>query len=473
MGKTSAERVPWSAILTRRHAAPLALVCLGIWLHAADELVIATMMAAIVDDIGGADFIAWTLALYELGSIIAGASSALLSLRFGVRGPMGAAALIFCSGCALAALAQSMPILLVGRLLQGLGGGGLVALAFVAVGLFFPRHLTARVMAAMSALWGTSAFLGPLIGGLFVEYGSWRGAFWFFGVQAALLAVWIATRRQGGQPAEGDIKAIGFPGLRLGFLAGAILLISTAGVTGAAEQVTALILAGVLALVGFLWLDARSGEQRLLPRQTMRVTRPVGAGLAMVFFMSVATIPLSIYGPLLIISIHDSSALMAGYIIACSSFGWTVFAIAVSGMPERNDPVLILIGMILVTLSIVGFVFAVPNGPLWLIALFATLEGGGFGIAWTFILRRARQLAGPGEIERISGALPTVQRSGYAVGAAFAGIIANFAGLGDGRDAATASAASTAIFVACLPLALLALVAALVFVRPAQKASVT
>ena len=154
--------------------ARLVLVSLGVWLHAADGLVVATMMPAIVADIGGDRFVAWTVALYELGSILSAASAALLSLRFGVRVPMSAAALLFGLGCLLSALAPDMGLLLLGRMLQGLGGGALVSLSFIAVVRLFSTRLTARVMAVVSLLWGASAFLGPLIGGVFVELATWR-----------------------------------------------------------------------------------------------------------------------------------------------------------------------------------------------------------------------------------------------------------------------------------------------------------
>ena len=98
---------------------------------------------------------------------------------------------VFAAGCLISAAASSMPLLLIGRLLQGIGGGGLTAVSFIATATLFPARLTARVMAAISALRGASAFLGPLIGGLFTEYSTWRMGFVFFALQALFLAGWI------------------------------------------------------------------------------------------------------------------------------------------------------------------------------------------------------------------------------------------------------------------------------------------
>ena len=156
------QRVGWRELLTREHAPALFLVCTGVWLHAADSLIVATMMPAIVAEIGGQTLIGWSVALYEVGSIVAGAASGVLALRYGVRVPMGWAAALFAIGCAISALAPAMWVVLLGRWVQGIGGGGLVALSFVAAGVFFPPRLIPRALAAVSLLWSTSAFLGPL-----------------------------------------------------------------------------------------------------------------------------------------------------------------------------------------------------------------------------------------------------------------------------------------------------------------------
>ena len=121
----------------------------------------------------------WSIALYEIASVVAGAVSALVTLRYRMRTPMFLAALAFGLGCFLSAAAPIMPVMLMGRVLQGLGGGGLVAMGFVAVGVIFHRRYTARAMAAVSTFWGVSAFIGPLIGSFFVEFATWRWDFPF------------------------------------------------------------------------------------------------------------------------------------------------------------------------------------------------------------------------------------------------------------------------------------------------------
>ena len=59
--------VPWREFLASRYASSLALVCLAVWLHAADSLIVATMLPSMVSDIGGASLIGWSISLYEIG----------------------------------------------------------------------------------------------------------------------------------------------------------------------------------------------------------------------------------------------------------------------------------------------------------------------------------------------------------------------------------------------------------------------
>lgn len=469
MEGSSSDSARWRDILTRQHGASLAVVCLGVWLHAADALLVSTMMPAIVAEIGGINLMPWTVALYEIGSIVAGAASGLLALRYGLRLPMAAAAILFAAGCAASALAPEMWVLLAGRLFQGFGGGGLMALSFVSVGLLFPRRLIARAMGVVSTIWAVSAFLGPLIGGLFVELASWRLGFWFFAVQAVFLALWMATRRERAKVKPEETATDRFPILRLLWLSAGVVSIAYAGIEISLLRTPAFVLAGVACLIVFLRLDARRAANRLLPLKPISLRNPLGAALTMILCFTAATIAMSIYGPLLMTRLHGVSVLVAGYVLAVEAVAWAGTAALLAGTPERRDPQIILTGMLLVTASILGFAYSVAAGPVWLIACFAALQGCGFGMAWTFILRRATALAPAGETQRVSGAIPTVQRLGYALGAAYAGIVANAAGISGPGSSAFFGTVATTIFLACLPFAVLGLIAAAAFVRPVSS----
>lgn len=454
----------WREFLGSSYSRSLALVCMAVWLHAANSLSVTTMLPSIVSEIGGTALVGWSITLYQLGSIVAGAASALLTLRYGLRIPMGLAAILFGVGCVISAISVNMPMVLLGRSLQGLGGGGLVAMGFVAIGALFPRRYMARALAVVSAIWGISAFLGPLIGGVFVEYATWRWGFGFFASQALVLSVWILLRLRQRVLIEPP-RTRGFPVWRLVVLALGIIMIATSGVHIQLVRTTSLIGAGLLLLIVFLRLDGHASQSRLLPQTPLNPKHKPGAALLMILSMSIATIAINAFGPFLIMAIHNVSALTAGFIIACSSVGWMVMAILVSGSPERLDRLMISLGMLAVAFSIVGFIYSVSKGPVWLIAVFAFVEGGGFGMAWTFILRRVTAYGSAEEIQRISGALPTIQSIGYALGAAYIGIVANATGFLDISTPAEAADVAYWVFSGCLPFAIVGMLAMSILVR--------
>ncbi len=453
MKKTANTAASWRELVAPAYLAPVALVCLGIWLHASDEFIVGTLMPSIIKDIGGEKYLAWSLALYEIGSIVAGALSALLSLRFGLRGPMSLAAAIFSLGCVASAVAPDISIVLLGRLLQGFGGGALLAMSYISVTLFFPPRLSALVFGALNALWGIAACTGPLIGGLFAQYDAWRAGFLFFGLQGLLLSVWIFTVIT--DPKQGDISSRQkhVPVRRLLVLSAGIIFIAQAGIDTSAVRQFLMVLAGLFCLFLFFWLDTRAKDNRLFPKFPLSLTNPIGAALLAVLLLSAATVAFSIYGPLLMIMLYKISALTAGYVLACIAIGWAITSISLANSPQHRDSKLILSGVIVITLSTPGLFYAVPNGPLLLIAAFAFMQGSGFGLAWTFIIRKAAAIAPEGETERVASAIPTMQRIGYATGAAFLGIIANMSGLKVGAEVQTTSFVAAMIFLACIPAA--------------------
>ena len=183
MKSTSIPQASWRELLNRQYLPKLAIMALALWLHASNSMLTATTMPSAVDEIGGLKLISWTFALYLAGSITAAASISLLVANLGLKATMIRAAVVFSIGCMVVATAVNMPVLLIGRILQGLGGGGLIALVYVSQDRFFPNHLVPRTIAFLSSVWMIASFSGPVIGGAFATVGEWRLAYWVFAVR--------------------------------------------------------------------------------------------------------------------------------------------------------------------------------------------------------------------------------------------------------------------------------------------------
>lgn len=456
-------RVDWKVLWRTGDLGRFCFVSLGILLHATNETMIATIMPAMVGELSGVQLVGWSLAIYELGSIVAGAAAGRLVSFVALRTNMSVAALLYAVGAAICATAPSMGWFLAGRLLEGLGGGALVALAFVSVERLFDRSIWPQLFAVMSAVWGVAAFGGPLLGALVSQALSWRWAFGIFAVSGLVMAavtVLVLRGPRATTPSGSPGRLPPFPFSVLAVLAASILMIAVAGVDIAVLRSTLLLLAGLAGLAAFFALDARRPEARLFPSRLFDWRTPVGSGMTMVAAFSVATCAFALYGPLLLTTLHGIPVLTTGYLIAAESIAWSVLSILVANAPPRWERPIIVGGAVMIAAGSAGFAIAVPAGSIPLILFCAVLQGGGFGIAWPFVTRIVVAAAPAGEQTIASSAVPTMQRIGYAAGSAAIGIVANAAGFSEGLSAGSARGVATVLFLAPIPLAVLGVAAA-------------
>ena len=293
-------------MLTREHLPRLLVLCLAIWLHAANTMLAATTMPEAVGDIGGLRLISWAFALYLMGSIVAATAVSAFVAGHGLRRTMLVATLVYTLGCVICASAPVMSVLLAGRIVQGLGGGALVALVYIAQDRFFPNRLVPRIIACLSVAWMMSALCGPLIGGAFATAGLWRFAFWSFALQGLVLAAVVHPMLARGEPADAALEARPVPAARLGLVAAAIVAISFAGAVGSVAVAAALLGAGCLCLWQFAARDsaAAAGRSRLLPSHATDLRHPVGCGIAMSFLLCLCMMSFVVYGPILLIRLY-------------------------------------------------------------------------------------------------------------------------------------------------------------------------
>jgi MFS family permease len=458
---TDMTRPDWRALWRSGDLGRFCFISLGIFLHATNETMVATIMPAMVRDIGGVEFVGWSFAVYEIGSIIAGAASGRLVSLVSLRANMVIAALLFMAGCIFCALAPAMPWFLMGRLLEGFGGGGLVALAFVSVERLFPRAIWPQLFAIMSAIWGVSAFAGPLLGAVASETISWRWAFAASGLIGLIIGLssFVVLRLRAALTLAASESRPSFPFGVLACLAASVILIAMAGLAIETVRSSLLLITGLLGVALVFLLDARRPESRLFPSRPFDWRSPVGLGMTMIAAFSVATVSFGLYAPLILTSVHGMALITTGYIIATESIAWSVLSILVANAPPHRERLIIASGAFMIAGGVLGFAYAVPHGVLPLILACAILQGGGFGIAWPFVTRIIVAAAAAPERTIASSAVPTMQRLGYAVGAAIAGIIANAAGFSKGLSATTAAGAASWLFVAFLPLAVVGCVA--------------
>jgi hypothetical protein len=440
----------WADLLADGRLPRFALICLGVWLNAADSLVTATIMPSVGKELGGYGYFSWATAGYLVGAILAGASAGRLSEIFGLRRATALAGLVMVAGCVLSAAAPDVGLFLTGRLIQGLGSGWISGFAMVAIALLFPERHLARVFASVSGVWGIATVLGPLLGGIFAQGGHWRDVFWFFAAQTLAFSAATPFLLKGADKGAGGP---GIPWLQLGVLGLGMAAVAVADVIRGVAVSLGLVALGLALLALVVWIDGRV-RVRLLPHRAGDLRTVCGAGYASMFALTAASMGFIVYAPPLLQTLAGLSPLMAGYVSATDSLGWTLAAFAVASASGLWDARWVRIGAISLILSLIILIWATPIANLPGVITGGVLLGCAFGWSWSFMGRRV--LAALSDEDRAIGssAITAVRQTGAAVGAAISGAAANWAGFSSGLSEASARATGVWIYAAVIPLGL-------------------
>jgi MFS family permease len=441
----------WADLLADGRLPRFALICLGVWLNAADSLVTATILPSVGADLGGYAYFSWATAGFFVGAILAGASSGRLSEIFGLRSATALAGVVMVLGCVMSAAAPDVGVFLAGRLVQGLGSGWISGFAMVAIALLFPeRHLT-RVFASVTFIWGVATVLGPLFGGVVVEAGHWRDVFWLFAAQAVVFSVAALWLLGGSGKAPGGP---GIPWLQLAVLGAAVAAIAIADLAPSAAGSVGLVILGLAILALVVWIDARA-RIRLLPHRAGDLSTICGSGYLAMFALTAASMGFAIYGPPILQHLRGFSPLLAGYAIGAESMAWTVAAMAVAGATGIWDTRWTRLGVLLLTVSLVILALTLADGHMAWVLAGGSLMGAAFGFSWAFMSKRLLGALSDEDRAIGSSAIMAVRQTGGAVGAAISGVAANLVGFSGGLTDASARGAGFWVFAAVLPLALI------------------
>ncbi len=303
---------------------------LGMLLAALDQTIVATALPTIVGDLGGLNHLSWVVTAYLLTSTAVTPLWGKLSDLYGRRGTFQAAIAIFLAGSMLSGLAQNMVELIAFRAVQGLGGGGLMALAMAIVGdLVSPRE-RGRYQGYFGAVFALASVSGPLLGGYFTDQLSWR---WIFYVNLPLgIAALIVTSVVLRIPFRRQRRRIDYPGsLLLVAAVGCVVTATTWGGTTfpwGSVQIIGLAAAAVALLALFVAWEARASEP-ILPLHLFR--NPIfTVAVAITLLLGLALFGAVVYLPEYLQVVRGASAISSGLQLIPLTLG-IVVASAVCG----------------------------------------------------------------------------------------------------------------------------------------------
>lgn len=392
-----------------------------IFLAATQSLAMTTVMPIISDELNGdtlyALAFAGTLATGVIGMVVTGAWSD----RSGPKAALYASIGLFLLGLIVAGTAPNMQMLVVGRLLQGLGTGGQTVALYVVVARIYPAAIHGRVFAAFAAAWVVPSLVGPLLAGAVTEHLHWRWVFFGVAMLTVLAFTAVALRLHAldmrtTQPAgSGFVRRLGFAVL----VAASVLVLGMSGGFGVASPFVAVAAAVV---IGF-------AARPLLPARTLRAGRGLPSVILLRGLLAGALFGAEVYVPYLMIDQYGFSPTWAGLGLTTAALAWAISADIQGRYGDRigNRRIVLIGSALLTTATVTAAVCAVTFAhPAILIAGW-TFSGAGVGLIYSRLTVLTLAYSTPRNQGFNSSALSISDSTGAAVTIAVLGLV--FTGL--------------------------------------------
>ncbi|MEV8587971.1 MFS transporter [Streptomyces sp. NPDC051180] len=456
------------SVLDATHRALSIGIVSVVLLIAFEATAVGTAMPVAARELNGVSVYAFAFSAYFTTSLFAMVLAGQWSDRSGPLGPLTAGISAFAAGLLLSGTAGAMWLFILGRAVQGLGGGLVIVALYVVVGRAYAEHLRPAIMAAFAASWVVPSVVGPLAAGSITEHLGWRWVFVGIPVLVVFpLALALpAIRRTASGPADPEAPVAPWDRRRillaLAISAGAGLL------QYAGQELRWLSLLPAAAGLALLVPAVRG----LLPHGTWRAARGLPSVVLLRGVAAGSFIAAESFVPLMLVTQRGLSPTLAGFSLAAGGLTWALGSwIQSRPWTEPYRERLVVLGMVLVALAIATAPSVlIAAVPVWVLAVAWGVGCLGMGavIASTSVI--LMKLSAPEEVGANSAALQISDGLSNVLLLAAGG--AAFAALGGGAvghavDAATGAAGShPAAFAAVfLPMAGVAAVGAWVATR--------
>ena len=306
-------------------------VMLAIFLASLDQTVVSTAMPRIVADLGGFDRFTWVTTAYLVASTTAVPIVGRLSDLYGRKGFFIAGIVIFLGGSVLAGVSQTMNQLIAFRAVQGVGGGIMMANAFVSIGDLFAPADRGKNQGLVAAAFGLSSVIGPTLGGFITDAFSWHWIFFVnipLGIPVIVLFVrfFPQSRRSG---ARHRLDYLGMAALVMTVVPLLVgLSLGGSQYEWVSPQVIGPLAVSAAMVVVFILVELRAAEP-IMPLDMYR-NRMVSLSLIAIFFVGFGMFGAIIFVPLFFQGVLGASATSSGSFLTPMMLGVVVGA-ALSG----------------------------------------------------------------------------------------------------------------------------------------------
>jgi EmrB/QacA subfamily drug resistance transporter len=404
----------------------LASIMLSSFMTAVESTIVSTAMPMIVSDLGNFSLYSWVFSSYLLMMTVTILIYGKLADIFGRKPVMLFGILLFLIGSFLCGLADSMEMLILFRFIQGIGAGAVSPIATTIVGDIYRDEERGKVQGYLQSVWGISAVLGPIMGGILVEYMGWQYVFWI-NVPLGIFA-FIGFSLFLHEDIEKNNQVVDYRGAfyLVVFVSILMFLFIEGGVSWGwiSWQATLLLLLSSAFFILFLFRSKKVNEP-IVPINLWKDHYILIANMIS-FTTGIILIGIASFLPTYVQGLMGMSPIVAGFTLTTMSIGWPIAStIAGKLLFKVGFEKITFVGCSALIVGGLFFTMMTPDkGPLWA-AFGSFLIGIGMGLTGTAFIVTIQNVVS-WEQRGIATALNLFMRNlGNAMGAAFLGGILN------------------------------------------------
>jgi MFS family permease len=408
----------------------------SVLLTAFESMAVGAAMPVAVADLHGLPYYSLAFSAYLTTSLLGMVLAGLRADRMGPRLPCLGGIGVFGVGLLTAGTATTMVQFVLGRAIQGLGGGLVIVALYVLVGRAYPEHLRGKAFSAMAACWVLPGAVGPVIAGVLTEDLSWRWIFFGIAVLIIVPLVLLAKPlRELPRPeparlgaAEEAAQAAGRRRIRV---AAGLTALGVGLLQLGSQEINLL----GLVLVPLALALLIPSVPRLLPPGTLRARRGLPTVILMRGLMAGSYFGIEAFLPLMLERHRGMSVTLAGLSLVTATIGWAAASWAINRPFVTNRisrPGRVRLGIAICGISLLGNVLAVNTAtPLWTVAAAMGFAAVGAGMAFPTVSVLTLELSEPEEQGTNSASLQVADGIGSTTTIAVGGGIYHALSVGD------------------------------------------
>lgn len=378
------------------------------------------MMPAIAEEFNGQHFYGAGFYSYLLASLVSLILAGAYTDQRGPQKPFLVGILVFVAGLLVAAQANSMPMLILGRALQGFGGGAIQSVVFASVNIAYGEDQRRRAISYLTTAWVLPSLVAPALAGYVTSQWHWSYVFWGLALPAIFSGA-IVYRRLGAlsidAKGEGRIDFSNFPkALRIAF--GVAFLLASISLVNSYWVIPLCLFSLFIFLRPLL---------SLFPVDMLRAGKGLSAALSLKLLLVFTFFGAEAFIPLVLTDHYQYSATAAGLVLTSGALSWTLASWIYDKVAVNfGDKILLVIGfsflglgVLLLWLFLSVFQWAFMSYFVWSIAAF------GMGLVYPMTMNLAMANTESGKEGKTSTAAGVVDALGFSLAAGIGGAILN------------------------------------------------